>query len=90
MRVRDRSIVARRSKPFVGFELAGVEFIHENGGGPGVRLRKRRQKKALPLRGNSPLDRDCSAPRNQNGKATAGRNKRPLPNMAVIARADDG
>jgi len=27
------------------FELAGVEFIDENGGGPGVRLRKRHQKK---------------------------------------------
>ena len=27
------------------FELAGVEFIDENGGGPGVRLRKRQQKK---------------------------------------------
>jgi transcriptional regulator with XRE-family HTH domain len=27
------------------FELAGVEFIDENGGGPGVRLRKRLQKK---------------------------------------------
>jgi len=26
------------------FELAGVEFIDENGGGPGVRLRKRQQK----------------------------------------------
>jgi hypothetical protein len=25
-------------------ELAGVEFIDENGGGPGVRLRKRRLK----------------------------------------------
>jgi transcriptional regulator with XRE-family HTH domain len=25
---------------------AGVEFIHENGGGPGVRLRKRHQKKS--------------------------------------------
>jgi len=25
------------------FERAGVEFIDENGGGPGVRLRKRRQ-----------------------------------------------
>jgi hypothetical protein len=24
---------------------AGVEFIDENGGGPGVRLRKRQQKK---------------------------------------------
>ena len=24
---------------------AGVEFIEENGGGPGVRLRKRQQKK---------------------------------------------
>jgi hypothetical protein len=28
------------------FELAGVEFIDENGGGPGVRLRKRHQKKS--------------------------------------------
>jgi transcriptional regulator with XRE-family HTH domain len=27
------------------FETAGVEFIDENGGGPGVRLRKRQQKK---------------------------------------------
>jgi transcriptional regulator with XRE-family HTH domain len=26
-------------------EVAGIEFIDENGGGPGVRLRKRRQKK---------------------------------------------
>jgi hypothetical protein len=26
------------------FEAAGVEFIEENGGGPGVRLRKRRSK----------------------------------------------
>jgi hypothetical protein len=28
------------------FEVAGVEFIDENGGGPGVRLRKRHRKKA--------------------------------------------
>ena len=27
------------------FESAGVEFINENGGGPGVRLRKRQHKK---------------------------------------------
>ncbi len=27
------------------FETAGVEFIDENGGGPGVRLRHRSQKK---------------------------------------------
>jgi transcriptional regulator with XRE-family HTH domain len=27
------------------FELVGVEFIDENGGGPGVRLKKRQQKK---------------------------------------------
>jgi hypothetical protein len=26
-------------------ELAGIEFIDENGGGPGVRLRTRQQKK---------------------------------------------
>jgi len=28
------------------FESAGVEFIDENGGGPGVRLRKRHLKKS--------------------------------------------
>jgi hypothetical protein len=27
------------------FEAAGIEFIDENGGGPGVRLRKRQQKR---------------------------------------------
>ena len=27
-------------------EVAGIEFIQENGGGPGVRLRKRSQKKS--------------------------------------------
>jgi transcriptional regulator with XRE-family HTH domain len=27
------------------FEAAGIEFIDENGGGPGVRLRKRHKKK---------------------------------------------
>jgi transcriptional regulator with XRE-family HTH domain len=27
-------------------EAAGIEFIPENGGGPGVRLRKRHQKKS--------------------------------------------
>jgi hypothetical protein len=27
------------------FESAGVEFIDENGGGPGLRLRKRLQKR---------------------------------------------
>jgi hypothetical protein len=26
-------------------EAAGVEFIDENGGGPGVRLKKRQQKR---------------------------------------------
>ena len=28
------------------FETAGIEFIDENGGGPGVRLRKRQPKKS--------------------------------------------
>jgi transcriptional regulator with XRE-family HTH domain len=27
------------------FELAGIEFIDENGGGPGLRLRKRQRAK---------------------------------------------
>ena len=30
------------------FEAAGVEFIDENGGGPGVRLRKRQLKRGKP------------------------------------------
>jgi hypothetical protein len=30
----------------LALESAGVEFIDENGGGPGVRLRKRQQKKS--------------------------------------------
>ena len=32
------------------FELAGVEFIDENGGGPGVRLRNGTRKRANPAR----------------------------------------
>jgi hypothetical protein len=35
-----------RTKLRRALEIAGVEFIDENGGGPGVRLRKRHQKKA--------------------------------------------
>lgn len=34
--VRDRTVDAMRA----ALEVAGVEFIPENGGGPGVRLRK--------------------------------------------------
>jgi hypothetical protein len=29
------------------FKQAGIEFIDENGGGPGVRLRKRQRPKKL-------------------------------------------
>ena len=36
------TIVALRE----AIEAAGVEFIEENGGGPGVRLRKRTQKRS--------------------------------------------
>jgi transcriptional regulator with XRE-family HTH domain len=35
-----------RNKLRRALEAAGVEFIDENGGGPGVRLRKRHQKKS--------------------------------------------
>ena len=35
-----------RTKLRRALEAAGVEFIDENGGGPGVRLRKRLQKKS--------------------------------------------
>ena len=34
-----------REKLQEALELEGVEFIQENGGGPGVRLRNRQQKK---------------------------------------------
>ena len=34
-----------RDKLRRALETAGVEFIDENGGGPGVRLKKRQQKK---------------------------------------------
>jgi hypothetical protein len=34
-------------------EPAGIEFIDENGGGPGVRLRKRQQKKKTQEGANS-------------------------------------
>jgi hypothetical protein len=44
-----RSETARTPVPKISirhaFDLAGVEFIDENGGGPGVRLRKRHHKK---------------------------------------------
>jgi hypothetical protein len=33
-----------RSKIIAALEKAGVEFIEENGGGPGVRLRKAKRK----------------------------------------------
>ena len=35
-----------RNKLRRALESAGVEFIDENGGGPGVRLRRRHQKKS--------------------------------------------
>jgi hypothetical protein len=34
-----------RRKPRRALELAGIEFIDENGGGPGVRFRKRQRAK---------------------------------------------
>ncbi len=40
-----------RAKIRQALESAGVEFIDENGGGPGVRLRKQQSK-----RGRGPLD----------------------------------
>jgi transcriptional regulator with XRE-family HTH domain len=40
--LKERTIEALRR----ALEAAGVEFIDENGGGPGVRLRKRQQKKS--------------------------------------------
>ena len=45
--VNDISEVAsgRRRKPRRALELAGIEFIDENGGGPGVRLRKPQRSK---------------------------------------------
>jgi hypothetical protein len=37
--------VRLEKKPWRSLELAGVEFIDENGGGPGVRLRNRQRLK---------------------------------------------
>jgi hypothetical protein len=43
---RDTSMTAPNDSAIrTAFEAAGVEFIDENGGGPGVRLKKRQQKK---------------------------------------------
>ena len=42
MAAHTSTIVALRK----ALESAGIEFIDENGGGPGVRLRKRQQKKS--------------------------------------------
>jgi transcriptional regulator with XRE-family HTH domain len=42
LRVSDEA----RNKLQRALESGGVEFIEENGGGPGVRLRKRHQKKS--------------------------------------------
>jgi len=41
MAVHMSTVVALRR----ALETAGLEFIEEDGGGPGVRLRKRQQKK---------------------------------------------
>jgi len=38
------ALAGRGSMVPIAFELPGVEFIDENGGGPGVRLRKRTHK----------------------------------------------
>jgi hypothetical protein len=43
---RDTSMTAPNDSAIrIAFEAAGVQFIDENGGGPGVRLRRRQQKK---------------------------------------------
>ena len=39
--LKERTLELQRA-----LEQAGIEFLEENGGGPGVRLRKRRQKKS--------------------------------------------
>ena len=37
-----------RNKVQRALELGGITFISENGGGPGVRLRKRKKSKSIP------------------------------------------
>jgi hypothetical protein len=39
-------------KLIAAFESAGVEFIAENGGGPGVRLKKARRAATKPKKGD--------------------------------------
>jgi transcriptional regulator with XRE-family HTH domain len=46
-----RVSTAAREKLKRAFESAGVHFIQENGGGPGVRLKKRRPKTNRALNG---------------------------------------
>ena len=48
LEAHDGALGGRRdtgTKIRLALETAGVEFINENGGGPGVRLRKRHQRK---------------------------------------------
>jgi hypothetical protein len=41
-------------------ERAGVEFIHENGGGPGIRLSGKTDGSRVRLRGKTEMKRDVS------------------------------
>jgi hypothetical protein len=49
------------------FESAGVEFIDENGGGPGVRLHKRTHKKPGKVRAVHPSDNRVLHPAFEKG-----------------------
>lgn len=46
--LKERTVDAIRA----ALEIAGVEFITENGGGPGVRLKKARRAATKPKKGN--------------------------------------
>jgi hypothetical protein len=45
--------VRLEKKPWRSLELAGVEIIDENGGGPDVRLRSRQLANQPPIRANA-------------------------------------
>src|SRR5258707_14338547 len=52
----DESQMLRYCRICRALEAAGVEFIDENGGGPGVRLRKRTSKGSTFCLSNIPCD----------------------------------
>src|SRR5262249_46367793 len=69
------------------FERAGVEFINENGGGPGLRLRRRQRKKAY----RQAFTVRCSGPANLclHASCPALAPARPFGGQVTSSKSDD-